>query len=148
MAKNLQFTTLLFLFLSAKLSTWNEFTVKVTEKSGCETHNVSICLEAREILKPIMSVSKCKFKLLPQRTLRLQVNIKSQDQNGQKFAIYYFIVISISVSQIKWNEFTVKVTEKSGYETSQDLWLILFVCFFFFFSFFFFLLKDVCWEMP
>ena len=32
---------------------------------------VSICFEARDILKPIMSVSKCKFKPLPRLTLKL-----------------------------------------------------------------------------
>ena len=30
---------------------------------------VSICFEARDILKPLMSVSKCKFKPLPRLTL-------------------------------------------------------------------------------
>ena len=32
---------------------------------------VSICCEARDILKPIMSVSKCKFKPLPRLTLNV-----------------------------------------------------------------------------
>ena len=35
---------------------------------------VSICFEAREILKPIMSVSKCKFKPLPRLTLNVYLD--------------------------------------------------------------------------
>ena len=35
----------------------------------CFYRVVNICFEARDILKPILSVSKCKFKPLPRLTL-------------------------------------------------------------------------------
>ena len=51
---------------------------------------MSICFEARDILKPIVSVSKCKCKPLPRLTLR----ILKQNLEYFYFMLKQFIKVS------------------------------------------------------